>query len=107
MIARTAIFDGIRTALGRSPVVVLTGPRQAGKTTLARELLSEDSPNYFDLEDPLSLARLEEPRTALDPLRGLVLPATCPTDRATPIAHSSLGREGRPNVPCTIGVVRS
>lgn len=53
--------------------MVLTGPRQAGKTTLAREFLSEDSPNYFDLEDPLSLARLEEPRTALEPLEGLVV----------------------------------
>lgn len=54
-------------------MVVLTGPRQAGKTTLARELLSEDAPGYFDLEDPLSLARLEQPRTALEPLRGLVV----------------------------------
>lgn len=52
---------------------MLTGPRQAGKTTLARELLSEDSPNYFDLEDPVSLARLDEPMTALGGLRGLVV----------------------------------
>lgn len=73
MIARTGLLGHIRAALARSPVVVLTGPRQAGKTTLAREFLSEDSPNYFDLEDPLSLARLEEPRTALDPLRDLVV----------------------------------
>lgn len=73
MIARTALLHRIRGALDRSPVVVLTGPRQAGKTTLAREFLGEDSPNYFDLEDPLSLARLEEPRTALDPLEGLVV----------------------------------
>jgi len=54
-------------------VVVLTGPRQCGKTTLARELLDEDSVNYFDLEDPASLARLDEPMTALRPLRGLVV----------------------------------
>ncbi|MFV1957986.1 MAG: ATP-binding protein [Planctomycetota bacterium] len=73
MIARPAILERIRTALARSSVVVLTGPRQAGKTTLARELLPEDSPNYFDLEDPLDIARLEEPRTALDPLEGLVV----------------------------------
>ena len=73
MIARSALLDRIRDALARSPVVVLTGPRQAGKTTLAREFLSEEDPNYFDLEDPLSLARLEEPRTALDPLQGLVV----------------------------------
>jgi hypothetical protein len=73
LIARTALLEGVRAALGRAPVVVLTGPRQAGKTTLARELLPETSPNYFDLEDPASLARLEEPRTALDPLEGLVV----------------------------------
>lgn len=73
MIARTALLDRIRAALARSPVALLTGPRQAGKTTLARELLPEDSPNYFDLEDPPSLARLDEPRTALGPLQGLVV----------------------------------
>ncbi|MHB8494730.1 MAG: ATP-binding protein [Casimicrobiaceae bacterium] len=73
MIARTALRHRIRIALERSPVVVLTGPRQSGKTTLARKFLSEDSPNYFDLEDPSSLARLEEPRTALEPLEGLVV----------------------------------
>ena len=73
MISRSAILDRICAALARTPVVVLTGPRQCGKTTLARELLSEDSPNYFDLEDPLSLARLDEPKTALEPLQGLVV----------------------------------
>lgn len=54
-------------------MVLLSGPRQCGKTTLARELLSEDSVNYFDLEDPASLARLDEPMTALRPLKGLVV----------------------------------
>jgi len=54
-------------------VVLLTGPRQAGKTTLARELLSDAAPGYFDLEDPVSLARLDEPITALAPLEGLVV----------------------------------
>lgn len=63
----------MRAALDRSPVVVLSGPRQCGKTTLARQLLSTDSVNYFDLEDPTGLARLDEPVTALAPLRGLVV----------------------------------
>jgi predicted AAA+ superfamily ATPase len=40
---------------------------------MARELVSADSPNYFDLEDPQSLARLDEPMTALKPLRGVVV----------------------------------
>lgn len=73
MVTRSGLLESIRSALGRAPVTVLTGPRQAGKTTLARELLPETSPSYFDLEDPVSLARLDEPMTALAPLRGLVV----------------------------------
>lgn len=72
-VARPSVLSAIETALARRPVVVLTGPRQCGKTTLARELLSEASLNYFDLEDPASLARLDEPMTALRPLEGLVV----------------------------------
>jgi len=72
-ITRRALQERIRAATVNFPVTVLTGPRQAGKTTLARELLAEESPNYFDLEDPVSLARLEEPRTSLEPLRGMVV----------------------------------
>ncbi len=72
-VARRAILEQMRAAIARSTVTVLTGPRQSGKTTLAREILSEESANYFDLEDPVSLARLEEARTALEPLRGLVV----------------------------------
>jgi predicted AAA+ superfamily ATPase len=73
MIPRTAIFDRIRIALGRSRVVTLIGPRQSGKTTLARQFVSAQSLNYFDLEDPVSMARLDEPMTALRELRGLVV----------------------------------
>jgi predicted AAA+ superfamily ATPase len=73
MIQRTFILSALNNALGRSRVVVLIGPRQSGKTTLARELLEEDSVNYFDLEDPASLARLDEPMTALRLLKGLVV----------------------------------
>ena len=73
MIPRSAILSGMQAALERNPVVVLSGPRQCGKTTLARQLLSPDSVNYFDLEDPASLARLDEPMTALSPLEGLVV----------------------------------
>lgn len=73
VIDRSALLDRIRAALRRSRVVLLSGPRQCGKTTLARELLDEESVNYFDLEDPASLARLDEPMTALRPLDGLVV----------------------------------
>lgn len=61
------------SALRRSRVVALLGPRQCGKTTLAREFVSPDSLNYFDLEDPESLARLDQPKLALEKLEGLVV----------------------------------
>ena len=53
--------------------VELVGPRQVGKTTLARDLIDIDSPNYFDLEDSLSRERLANPMTALSGLEGLVV----------------------------------
>ena len=73
MIERTSILSTIQTALGRSRIVALIGPRQSGKTTLARQFVRPDSVNYFDLEDPVSLARLEQPLTALQDLRDLVV----------------------------------
>ncbi len=63
----------LQKALKRSRVTVLVGPRQCGKTTLARQFVAPDSPAYFDLEDPVSLARLEEPMTALGALNGIVV----------------------------------
>ena len=73
MLARPTVTQQIETALKRSRVVALVGPRQCGKTTLARQFVPPDSLNYFDLEDPLSLARLDEPMTALRDLSGLVV----------------------------------
>ena len=58
------------------PVVALLGPRQCGKTTLARmyaERLTDTSVTRFDLEDPTDLAALAEPKLALQGLRGLVV----------------------------------
>ncbi len=73
MIERRADLALVRAALRRSRVVALLGPRQCGKTTLARQFVAPDSLNYFDLEDPRSLARLTEPDIALRPLRKLVV----------------------------------
>ena len=63
----------VRTALKRSRIVAILGARQCGKTTLAREFVPAESLNYFDLEDPASLARLAEADTALRSLKGLVV----------------------------------
>jgi uncharacterized protein len=73
MINRATDLAMVHQALRRSPVVALLGARQCGKTTLARELVPAGSLNYFDLEDPQSLARLNEPDTALRPLKKLIV----------------------------------
>ena len=73
MIPRPSAVEAIRTALDRSRIVALLGPRQCGKTTLARQFVAPESANYFDLEDPLSLARLDESMTTLRSLTGLVV----------------------------------
>lgn len=73
MIGRGADISLIRAALKRSRIVALLGPRQCGKTTLARQFVPANSLNYFDLEDPQSLARLTEANTALRPLKKLVV----------------------------------
>ena len=63
----------IAQALRRSPVVALLGPRQCGKTTLARALASGRRGEFYDLEDPKSIRRLEQPMTALEVVHGLVV----------------------------------
>jgi hypothetical protein len=73
MIERPGLAQTIQATLERSRVAVLIGPRQCGKTTLARQFVAPSSVNYFDLEDPFSLARLDQPMTALQDLRGLVV----------------------------------
>jgi uncharacterized protein len=73
MIDRQQLTEAIATALRRSRVVVLVGPRQVGKTTLARTFLPHDSANYLDLEQPETEALLATPMTALRDRRGLVV----------------------------------
>ena len=73
MLPRRSLIASLLAALARAPVVALLGRRQCGKTTLARQLVPVASANSFDLEDPISLARLEEPLTALAELRGTVV----------------------------------
>jgi|LauGreSuBDMM15SN_2_FD.fasta_scaffold363060_1 hypothetical protein len=62
MIARPYYKALVGKALQRSPIVALLGPRQCGKTTLAREFMDAESPQYFDLEDPLAAGN-EQPQT--------------------------------------------
>lgn len=98
MIERAIDLKLVEAALKRSRVVALLGPRQCGKTTLARRFVAADSLNYFDLEDPLSLARLSEPEIALRPLKGLVV-----IDEVSVILHG----KNRNQFSCVASAIRS
>ena len=73
MLPRPDLEFAVKTALARSRAVVLTGPRQSGKTTLAQSVLDRRSAHYFDLENPLDARRLEQPMDTLSRLHGLVV----------------------------------
>lgn len=67
---RSAYLKQIRFQFQVHPACALLGPRQVGKTTLAQiyaQSLEEDV-HFFDLENPLDLARLENPMLTLEKL---------------------------------------
>ncbi len=72
-ITRTALHRQVQAALKRSPVVALLGPRQCGKTTLARDMARTRDATFFDLERPADRSRLQEGELALGSLTGLVV----------------------------------
>jgi predicted AAA+ superfamily ATPase len=73
MIPRPALLKALRDGLKANPIVALLGPRQCGKTTLARGLAESVTTSYFDLENPADLARLAEPILALERVKGLAV----------------------------------
>ena len=72
---RPVFIKKIKKAFRSHPVVAILGPRQCGKTTLAKLYLeTQEGPFYhFDLEDPTDLAILENPMIALKDLKGLII----------------------------------
>jgi hypothetical protein len=73
VILRNEVLADIRRSVRANPVTALIGPRQCGKTTLARVFVGPAQEGYFDLESPASERRLAEPVSALGHLRGLVV----------------------------------
>jgi len=74
MLDRPQAKSRIERLFRAHPCVAILGPRQCGKTTLARMLAADESAcTFFDLESPLDLRRLSAPQRALDGLRGLVV----------------------------------
>jgi predicted AAA+ superfamily ATPase len=64
VIARRA-FSKLNELLGRFPAVVLLGPRQVGKTTLAKQCAAEREGIYLDLESQRDLSKLSDPEDYL------------------------------------------
>jgi len=63
----------VAAGLKASPVTAILGPRQSGKTTLARRLAAVRRAHIFDLEVPDDATRLSDPVPALRRLTGLVV----------------------------------
>lgn len=72
-IQRRRLRDEVARLLEQFRGVLLVGPRQVGKTTLARTFLSASAPTYFDLEDPAVAAQFGAPKDLLESLRGLIV----------------------------------
>lgn len=73
MIPREYYYTAVTAAIGRSPVCALLGPRQCGKTTLARMLAQDYAVHNFDLESEADRRRLQNPELMLGSLSGLVI----------------------------------
>src|SRR5512133_765109 len=72
-IRRPAAFAALEAGLAHAPITALLGPRQCGKTTLARMLAHKHKATFFDLERTADAARLANPERALAGLKGLVI----------------------------------
>jgi predicted AAA+ superfamily ATPase len=73
MIKRPDYIQRLATANRRSPITALLGPRQCGKTTLARFFGDDRKAEYFDLESQPGLISLQNPEMVLGPLEGIVI----------------------------------
>lgn len=73
---RPSFLRRIEVLFRTHPMVGILGPRQCGKTTLARDYIAalpQQQVHYFDLEDPEHLNRLAEPKLTLEALEGLIV----------------------------------
>ena len=74
IIKRKLYLKSINREFEVHPVVAILGPRQCGKTSLARDFLAgKESFHFFDLENPRDLAKLDDPMLALEHLNGIIV----------------------------------
>lgn len=76
-IHRTELMAQIDAGLTDYPVVLLLGPRQCGKTTIAREVAEKRAAHFFDIEDPECPLKPENASLVLRDLKGLVIIDEC------------------------------
>lgn len=72
-IRRKTLMEKVQNSISRNPVTLLLGPRQCGKTTLAKEINQKEQGAYFDLEDPETPLKKDIAKTVLNDLSGLVV----------------------------------
>lgn len=70
IIYRGQDLKSIRWLIKTFPVAAILGPRQCGKTFLARQIKTD---HYFDLENPRDLAAFDQPQLLLEKLKGLIV----------------------------------
>ncbi len=73
MIPRQLYLNRLETAVLRSPITAILGPRQSGKTTLAHMFTAGKSVTYYDLDSIPDQRRLQNPELVLGSLEGLVV----------------------------------
>lgn len=73
MLDRPYYNHQLKIAVQRSSITALLGPRQCGKTTLARQLAQDEGATFFDLESLPDQRRLQNPEMVLGALHGLVI----------------------------------
>ena len=73
MIPRPTPISQIEDSFQIHPVTALLGPRQCGKTTLARFMAKQEPTTFYDLENPVDIQRLSAPMQALQDLSGMVV----------------------------------
>lgn len=97
VLQRTRLGEDVARLLTQFRGVLLVGPRQVGKTTLARTFLPAGHPQYFDLENPAVAAQLSHPLAVLTPLRGLVvIDEVHLAPGLFPVLRGLMDREGTP-----------
>jgi uncharacterized protein len=73
MLNRPHYLNRLETAIQRSPITAILGPRQSGKTTLARMFTAGKQVTHFDLDSLPDQRRLQNPELVLGNLEGLVV----------------------------------